>query len=220
MTSVNMQKNKSEIEEMSLWAKKFTNWDKLRTIQNSKIIGSTYVWLFVVPLVAKFLSKINDSIKITIDGNVYEFILTLPFSWESFFYSSLCFVLGNIIYLVLAPELIKDFKDYGEYTGSRRNINHLSRYMTEKYKRHLAKIREKESEDSRNYEKLRRVAGITTGDKSQKVTRTEEDQFWALYDYLNTEYHYFRYICSALYIIGFVLFSWVIIRNIFWVLTH
>jgi hypothetical protein len=219
MTNITMQKYSSQIQEMSLWAKKFTNWDKLRTIQNSKIISSTYVWLFVVPLFAKLLSKINNSIKITIDGNLYEFVIELPFSWEVFFYSSLCFVIGNVIFLVLAPELIKDFKDYGEYTGSRRNIHHLSRYMTEKYKLHLNNVRDKELENSKVYEELRRLSG-SNGSSNKQAPKTEEDQFWWLYDYLNTEYRYFRYICSAFYAIGFVLFSWVIIRNIFWVLIH
>ncbi len=219
MTNITMQKYSSQIQEMSLWAKKFTNWDKLRAIQNSKIISSTYVWLFVVPLVAKLLSKINESIKITIDGNLYEFVIELPFSWEVFFYSSLCFVIGNVIFLVLAPELIKDFKDYGEYTGSRRNIHHLSRYMTEKYKLHLNNIRAKELESSKDYEDLKRRIGFNDSSKNQNP-KAEEDQFWSLYDYLNIEYRYFRYICTAFYAIGFVLFSWVIIRNIFWVLTH
>jgi ribosomal protein L35 len=186
-----MQKYKSKIEAMSLCAKKFAHWDKLRTIQNSKIISSTYVWLFVVPLAAKFLSKINDTFKITTDGIVYEFVLKLPFSWEVFFYSSLCFVIGNILYIVKAPELIKDYKDYGEFIGSRRNLRHLSRYKTEKYKQHLRKIYEVELAHNEKMEQLVRNAGIA---KKQSPKKPEEDQFWEQYDYLNLEYQYYRYV--------------------------
>jgi hypothetical protein len=196
-----MSINNREIEEMLSWANRFTHWNKLRSIQNSKIISSTYVWLFVVPLAAKFLSKINDSIKITFDGNVYEFILKLPFSWEVFFYSSLCFVIGNVIFVVLAPELIKEFKDYGEYIGSKRNINHLTRYMPNKYK-----------DKSEYLARQKQLAGIQNKD--------EENEFWKLYDFLNEEYTHFRYVCAFLYSLGFALFAWVVIKNIIWVLTH
>ena len=221
-----MNKYKAELEKISSWAEMFTHWDKLRSVQNSKIINSTYIWLFIVPLTAKFLSKLNDSVKIMIDGNVYEFILKLPFSWEQFFYSSLCFVVGNIIFIIMAPELIKDFKDYGDYIRSGRDIKNLSKYMAKEYEGEIfdkdMEIHYADLESTRNLNKAFKRNGEDGKiiDEDDLIKDHEKYSFWKLYNYLNAEYYIFRYICATLYAIGFILFSFVIAKNILWVLSN
>lgn len=177
--------SKRDKKEVIKWVKEFTYWDKLRSVQNSKIISSTYVWLFAVPILAKFLSKINDSISFTFDKKVYEFILKMPFSWELFFYSSLFFVLGNIIFIVLSPELIKDFKDYGEFTGSGRTINHLQRYKTEKYKEFLNYTQNQERNKTQEY---KIIIDHIRSQGGQENPTGDDGKFWHIYNYLNRTY--------------------------------
>lgn len=128
--------------------------------------------------------------------------MELPFSWQLFFYSSLCFVLGNIIFMVAAPQLIKDYRDFGEYLGSRRNVEYLSRYMPRKYRR--------------RYEKLEHLAGVYTSPDNKEG----EIIFWRIYDEVNLEYPFCRYTCASLYLFGFALFAYVAIKTILWVLAQ
>lgn len=67
----------------------YYNWSTLKAIQNNKIVKSTYIWLFIVPLLAKILSKIDANLYLDIAGKVYEIDLALPFSWKLFFLSAL-----------------------------------------------------------------------------------------------------------------------------------
>ena len=41
-------------------------WTLQREIANSKIVQSSYVWLFIVPLAAKMLNSINETINFSI----------------------------------------------------------------------------------------------------------------------------------------------------------
>lgn len=64
---------------------KWVEWEILKKFRNDKFISSMYVWLFVVPIVRKFLSKLNENFPFEVNGRVYEVVLQAPFSWNMFF---------------------------------------------------------------------------------------------------------------------------------------
>lgn len=183
---------------LSNW-KTWISWGSLRAIHNSKFISSMYVWLFFVPVIKKFLSKINEPFEFSFVGanRIYELDLQSPFSWDMFFYSALFFVMGNIVFVLAAPKLIKYFKDYGEYFGSNKNITQLKYFVPD----NLNNI---------NWDNLEISSNTDQG----------ADLFWIIFGKLNETYRYARIACFIFYCIGFLLFGIVVLKNILWVITY
>ncbi len=180
-------------------------------MQNNKIVKSTYIWLAVVPIFAKFSSKLEDVISINYQGKEYLIDITLPFSWQLFFFSSLCFVIGNVLYTWFSPDIIKNYIDFNDFTSSGRGFKHLI---------------EQSIKEVRNSEDI--GFKIQTTDKmtliAEKKLYTDEDiewkakeLFWEIYDKNNESHPWARAICGAFYLIGMILFTLVIMDNIYWV---
>lgn len=90
-------------------------WESLKNLANSKIVKSSYIWLVVVPLVARLLSEIDDVIILNIFGSSIRIATALPFSWQLLFFSACIFTVANIIYLVFCPDLAKKYTNFTEF---------------------------------------------------------------------------------------------------------
>jgi len=108
-----------------------TSWKSISLFGNNQIINKSYVYLFLVPILAKFFSKIKSPFAFTIDNKVYEMVLDLPFNWIMFFLSALIFTLASIIYTFLAPSIIKENKSYGAFLIDRKGWQHIISYAEE-----------------------------------------------------------------------------------------
>jgi hypothetical protein len=180
------------------WVESFLTWDKLRTVQDNKIVSSTYVWLVIVPTAAKASSKIQE---------IFNVDISLPFSWQVFFYSSLFFVVGNVVFLVSAPEIIKEYRDYSEFLTSKRDVKYLKEFRN-------ARMVERDE----HIDRMVSIGGGRTAVNNPMDSDKMAEYFYKIYDESNVEYVWVRSFCGLLYSIGFVLFSWVAISNIWWVL--
>ena len=68
---------------------KVPTWSSLNSLGKSKTLKSSYIWIVVVPLVAKLFSKIESTIDFTLFGAKISVNLSLPFSWQMFYFSAL-----------------------------------------------------------------------------------------------------------------------------------
>lgn len=189
------------------------SWTWLKSLQENKIVKSTYIWLFIVPLIAKLFNKIEQKIlSIEINSVKYIFDLTLSFSWIMLFISALLFVIGNIIYLFLAPKLIKKYNNYGDFLSKGESYNLLLNYSNKDIK--LV-----------NKEKSKRAKNINIDNQitsnSKKDLLYEEDErknmFSDIFYYYNHKNFIGRLACSFFYLFGGILFSIILIKNIYWV---
>ena len=106
-------------------------WQTLRDIQNKKIITSMYVWLFIVPISAKFLSYLESPSTFIVFGKKLTLDLELPFSWQALFFSAVFIVVGNIIYLLFSPVLVQEHRNYRDFLDSGKGQKQLNDYMDE-----------------------------------------------------------------------------------------
>lgn len=90
------------------------HWDTLRGWGNSRIIKSSYVWLAVVPVAAKMLDKLTGE-RFQILGATLDFNIALPFSWTMLFLAAVAFAVGQLIYAVWCPGIVKLFATVGEF---------------------------------------------------------------------------------------------------------
>jgi len=185
-------------------------WDKLRVISRNKIVSSTYIWLIIVPVMAKLTSKLEDIISFEVSGKVYQLDIVLPFSWQLFFLSALAFVIGEIIYFFSCPKIIKDYQDVSEFLATRRYIGELDNYANDD------ELKKKCEEHVKIYvEPLQVKPGLEVPMEKRKI-----DMFWIIYNYYLSKKVIPRRIAWFFYFIGFMLFFIVAIDNIMWVLPQ
>jgi hypothetical protein len=90
-------------------------WSHLRWLGHNSAVKSSYIWLFVVPLAAKMLSPISGEHEFHIFGATLNIHFGLPFSWTIFYFMAIFFALGQIIYSLYCPKVLKDYVTYSDY---------------------------------------------------------------------------------------------------------
>lgn len=98
------------------------NWRNAKAIADLRVVQSSYIWLFLAPFAAKALTEIDKVITLNILGQPFQITTTLPFSWEALFYAAIFFTLGNIIYGVRCPEILRGYKDYTQFRDSGKTM--------------------------------------------------------------------------------------------------
>lgn len=110
------------------------NWLQIADIGNSKIVKSMLIWMIVTPVFAKALSSVN-SINISFLETDNNILLSLPFSWQVFFFCALSFTAANLIYAFKCPSLIKKYKHYSDFESNDNSlylmVNYLNDHITE-----------------------------------------------------------------------------------------
>ncbi len=193
-------------------------WENLKTINKNQIVSSTYIWLVIVPFIAKLTSKLENTIAFTFSGKVYEIDLVLPFSWQLFFLSALAFVLGNIVYIIFCPKIIKDYRNASEFIATGKHQGELYIYMNDALKR----MQDEHNKNVAKFIKMKEEHNAKWPHLDIKTQREDDikQQFWMIYDYYSKTRAVFRRIAWFFYLIGFVTFFIVAITNIFWVIPQ
>lgn len=106
------------------------HWGHLRALGNSRLVGSSIAWLFIVPIAAKLLAPFAGQHTLDLswfDPGLDEPIIVtiaLPFSWKLFYLMSWLFVIGQAVYWLACPEIVRKYANYGDYrrdhTGARK----------------------------------------------------------------------------------------------------
>ena len=114
-------------------------WHDLRERGNSRLIRTSFIWLILVPAAAKMLEPFVGEYTLKIpplgldDGKRVG--IALPPGWVEFYFMSLCFALGQVIYHFRCPELVRQFANWGEYReahkGNRPLIDMLAAQLEE-----------------------------------------------------------------------------------------
>lgn len=216
------------------------NWKVISVFGKNKIINRSFLYLFIVPVFAKILSKVQSPLSLNFGGSKIEVVLDLPFSWKLFFFSALFFTLAAILYHFISPTIIKDNNSFGDFLNDKKNFTHLYRYMEElgitdewikkvgvetglyKSINFVDKIY-----SSFDYYKTgwRRKSALTkieihyyisewmTNTGSMKEQRVE-DAFWLLFRQSNKSRKIWLIFTSLMYLAGFILISIVLIQSI------
>lgn len=188
------------------------NWKQLKFLPNIRIIKSMVYWMFIVPIIAKALQHLPNPLILTIANHAYKFDISLPFSWYLFFFAALFFSMGNLLYELWCPKIIKDHITYAGFKGDRKMIGHLNEY---------AKNISLDVEGSiEEIEHLKGVSGERRFKDENEVEFNIQQLFWGIYEPAKTERFKRRLICCVSYYLGFIFTGIVIIVNLYWVVTN
>ncbi|MFD0862517.1 hypothetical protein ACFQ1M_09890 [Sungkyunkwania multivorans] len=103
-------------------------WSTLAFLGKNKIINRTYIYLFLVPAIAKFLSQIESPLKIALNDYLFVLVIELPFSWKLFFLCALLFTAGSILFNLFCPQIIKENVSFSDFRDSGKDASHLESY--------------------------------------------------------------------------------------------
>lgn len=178
-------------------------WSQLKSIQQHNLVKSSYIWLFIVPVISKAFQYLETPVKINVFEHLFELDLVLPFAWQVFFLCALLFVLANVIFILFCPPLIKENNHYGDFQAAGKDEKYLN-----KYKASFNSL----SEKTKN--RLMHLAGIEKKEIEGDALRS---QFWRVYLPVNHSLIPVRLICSFCYFVALLLFSDVMYDSIKWV---
>jgi hypothetical protein len=175
-------------------------WHWLKKAESNKIVQSMYIWLILVPIIAKSMSLIESPFIITISEKAHAFDVSLPFTWILFFGAALFFTLANIIFICFAPKIIKENDDLSDFERAGKDELHLKKYLGKSFKSEF-KVEQNNA-------------------LKHKTSINLKEWFWKVYDDQDSSLLSARMACSFLYFIGFSLITVVGLQNIWWVIKQ
>jgi hypothetical protein len=219
---------KAWITSVFIW-----EWDKLNSAGQNKSLQSSYWFLLAVPVLAKLLSKLPSDVTVSLGGKPVDVHIALPFSWVALFFCALFVSVGNAIYSLYCPRIVKWFRDFKEYTESGRGIPFLNTQLEI-----LARVERGFSGRLPAPDALASLAG-----RGFKVPILSDDEFQQFRNELaygsrqggfvltGNTFHLIRdlatqtrprarAIASVSYLIGFALLGIIIIQNIVFVIQY
>lgn len=104
-------------------------WSFSENIAKSKLVKSSYIWLFITPLISKTLSELEKIIHLKFLGWEFKITTSLPFSWELLFYSALIFTIANLLYQAKCPEILKKYSNYDSFKKAGGSLLELHKEM-------------------------------------------------------------------------------------------
>lgn len=94
---------------------KHLQWDKIKQIQETKIVKSTIYWLVLIPLFIKI-------------GIYFEVNINLSINLFLLYICSLFFFISNILYWMSCPEIIEKFGCFKKFTNNNDSNEKITGY--------------------------------------------------------------------------------------------
>ena len=211
-------------------------WSTIRTFGGSRLLRSSYAWIVIVPIAARLLSRMESAFDLNIGNRPIQLELSLPFSWELFFYGALFTSFGNALYSLACPWIVKRFPTYGAFSGEGRGPNQLREQFTNLlagrgYVR-AADLRNVVSEYQASYatadaDLTRDIAALSNRrqavDASERIAidpARASEAFWYIRDYYDLVRPRWRAAVALCYAFGFLLVGIVLAQNIAFVIQY
>ncbi len=206
-------------------------WTTLRNFGNLKIFKTFYFWIIFVPLCAKFFEDVNGKISIRFLDYPWNLTLSLPFSWQIFYFSSVAIGLAMLLFSIRCPEIIRIYNTYTDFNDAGKTRYQVREYFIDhiniekldfdlKYRIALflneftgyqnPQIEVDKCKTKRDLVRLVFENNVESGKNM--------DSFWFVQDSVNTSNLFSRMLCTLLFIVGFILMSIVFCQNFKYVL--
>ena len=176
-------------------------WERLREIQKHPVVQSMYAWLFIVPILAKLLLAVGGPhFRVVVFGHEYTATLALPFSWRAFYFAAFAFVLGNIVFAIRCPAIIKDHWYFAHFRDQGKSVEQLHGYVRDLRWR------------------MSKASFSSVDSFFQTYKDRDEKAFWHVHESANSAATGSRAMCVGAYLVGFLALSWVMFDSLRWVI--
>lgn len=170
-------------------------WSALANIQKVSVVKSMYIWLLIVPILAKTLSNIEGVANVTIFEYSFALDLGLPFSWKVFYFAALSFAASNLIYLGKCYSIIKDHRSFSHFKEEGKG--------------------EKQLRDYSNEVGFKIFIQPPNTMEIKLESKHLQEPFWEVFEKANMGRPLARYSSGILYVIGFLLMGVILVQNLY-----
>jgi hypothetical protein len=188
-------------------------WSQLAKLNSVRFINSMYVWIFVVPIVAKLLENVGGPVQLTIFEHTFYIHLSLPFSWVSFYFSALFFALANLVFQIRCPNVVKEQQDYSQFRQANRGVEHLDSYLPE-IGMNWEGLRQNLENQDKYFEEIAEVSNPKQDDGLLRK------RFWVIYATGEKSRPISKFFAVVFYFVGGVLILVVLGQNILYVAKY
>ena len=213
--------------------KNIPDWESFKSLGRSKLIKSSYWWLFLVPLFAKALEATGDEITFTIFNAAIKITLDLPFSWALFYFTAVCFSIASIIYLTCCPLSINKYEHFEEWEKSGKDSSSLVRAFLSAYRDDKRMAPHAISDGEKDYfltHYLEYEGDLSSINKNSRTPSRllkagiPDGSVKAVYYYVSGRIKRSRALARlsmlVFYSVGFICFAVVLIQNFIYVCKH
>ena len=206
-------------------------WTLLKDLEGNTIVRSAFIWFMIVPISARLFGSLNETLIINYGEIDYIFHLSLPFSWQMFFYSACFYVLANIVIKIMCPNIIIEHRDYLSFSESGKSWPQIHGYLIKMFYSNVTCSFKKENilkimsyltiYHPQNFNEMRPSDNeILKILQNMRTGKEDENQaYWHVRTVADRESKAFRLLASFFYFIGFLLFSVVVYDNVKFVIN-
>lgn len=220
-------------------------WSSLRSLGTSRLLRTSYLWFILVPILAKVVIKIESYGGFKIGDYKLDFNLSLPFSWELFFYAAVFASFANLIYLWKCPDIIKHFPTYSDFKERGKEGEQLRKEFEKLLTKYGKKIRGSDLQKNVK-EYLSSFCELSSSERDSNgnlTVNTDEipqnswlaarivssheietgkvaDAFWFVRDFADDLNKGYGRLCFLFYAIALILVLFVSIQNIWSVIVY
>ncbi len=205
-------------------------WADLARMGKSRLVQTFSIWFILIPILAKFLGNVDDTVLVTVLGSQWKLNFGLPFNWYLFFLASVFFSIANVAFVAYCPSIIRNYDNFAAFVRLDGSFEKLKTSFRE-----FARIDRLERNEP--FERLdafierfadRKIANdltiINEWDRKLESLEPREnilpDAFVFVADLADTLRPTARKACMIFYVIGTALVLIVFIENIWFVLEQ
>ncbi len=177
----------------------FFSWRLIRSMPDNKFVANSYVWLIIVPVFTKAFSFSGDSFAFSFGDDTLVLLLDLPFSWRLFFLSALLLTMGNILYHIFCPFIVKEYSNFSEFYLNASSFQ--------------------DSEVGLNSDEMIEFHRIFDPSEYSFISghgTKEREMYYKTYCRQSASRPRLRWASSAFYVLGLALIFFAILSNIYW----
>lgn len=207
-------------------------WESFKSFFQLKFVIYLVTWFTLVPIVVKMLYNVPDTITLNSVTPPLTIVMSLPFSWETMWFSSLSFFIAYILYLIFIPKFVikyNNYCDYKKFGHSPRNLVYeassivkidkfITRMLEKKYiecidknigKKVNPSVEEKQTVYYWEHKGKCYKFGMPIDNKE-----SENEIFWEIFARFSGKYLIIRIIITLLLLVSLYLFATVLYHHI------
>ncbi len=196
-------------------------WSSLNKVGQSRTLTSSYIWIIVIPVLVRFLSKIEHVFTFKFFGTSISLDMSLPFSWEILYFSAILFGLGNLLYTAFCPELVSRYDTLSDFQNEGKTGTQLIEYMTGTFSPGIPEETDRMPVSPALTHFMKSYTGRSNKSGGIDVLPDRfADAFWSARTAHDTLLTPIRLVTGLLYGSGFILIGILVIQNFRYVLEY
>jgi hypothetical protein len=190
------------------------------------VLRTSFAWLVTLPLLARGVTALPDAV-------VHHFT-PFPFSWKAFYFAAVFTAIGNLIYLLRCPHIVRSYESFADFEKAGRGTEQLRRELEHLCIQYHKKIRPVSlAKTLHEFAASFCTSPLTdadrdaiTCDSSYSIVKASAlkikpnfagQAFWSLRDFADQLVARWRWACFLAFTLGLLLVAVVFLQNVLFV---